>query len=156
MAALPEAVLSHESRGRIRLRLASKKRDEEFFKDLTSWFMKLEGIEKAAVNPATGSLLLIHAIDLNVIRRYAEEENLFTLSNGRGVNLYRTVEREFRSFDRQVRRLSGNELDAARTVSMILVGWSVLQVIGGNTNPLPWYTALWYGSSIFQKKGATG
>jgi hypothetical protein len=61
---LPEAVVVHVSRGRVRLRIPARKHDAAFFSDLERRLAPLPGVEKVEVNPVTASVLVLHRLNL--------------------------------------------------------------------------------------------
>ena len=59
---LPEdTYLSHVSKGRLRLRIPSKKRDAAFFSELQAVLSAIPGLDQVKVNPLSGSLLILHS-----------------------------------------------------------------------------------------------
>ena len=62
MEEFPEdTYLSHVSKGRLRLRIPSKKRDTAFFSGLQAVLSAVPGLDQVKVNPLSGSLLILHS-----------------------------------------------------------------------------------------------
>lgn len=73
------AMLIHATRGRARLPLPSAKGDAAFFRRLEEELRKCAGVTDVKVNARTGSGLVRHGSDLDVVARHARAHGLFEL-----------------------------------------------------------------------------
>jgi hypothetical protein len=150
---IPEAVLSHYTRERLRIKVPSKKGNASYFSSLEANFANLRGVTKVEANALTGSLLLIHAVDLKAIAAFAENNGLFKLHNAsrRTTALSGNIARTFKDFDTRVKKFTGNEMDVPGIAFIMLVGFGVYEIGRGNFAAPAWYTAFWYALNIFLK-----
>jgi hypothetical protein len=152
---LPLAHISHRSRGRLRIKIPSKKGDRIFLERLREGFSGFEGIETLEINPVTGSLLFIHTSDLKAIAEHAVANDLFIL---RGMDSFPTglqqrVSKAFTSINGQLKTATSGEIDIGGLAFLLLLGFGVYQISVGNLTALPWYAAFWYALNIFLKSG---
>ncbi|MBM2837634.1 MAG: uncharacterized protein HW415_259 [Deltaproteobacteria bacterium] len=149
---LPDAYLSHQTSGRIRVKIPSKKGDDGYFKNANTLFQQYKGIDRTEVNPVTGSILIIHSGNSTSVMEFAETNNLFRLN---GANQTSTVavgiKTTFNDFNAQVKRLTGYELDIPTMAFLVLLAAGLYQISMGTAGAIPWYTAIWYGMNIFLK-----
>ncbi len=152
---LPLAYISHRTRGRLRIRIPSKKGDREFFGGLKERFSGFEGIKAVEVNALTGSLLVIHDLDSERIAGYAMAGNLFSLQglNASPRRLQQRVSETFKGMNTQLVALTGGEIDIGGLAFLLLLGAGIYQMSVGNLTALPWYAAFWYAFNIFLKSG---
>jgi hypothetical protein len=148
---IPDAFLSHRISGRARLKIPSKKGDFHYFKSAKEQLPKCNGIETVEVNSMSGSVLIIHASDIEKIAEYARNSNIFNLKNNRpdSANLYSTVSKAFKDINGKVRGITGGDMDIAGAAFLILLGLGIYQISRGNFVAPAWYTAFWYALSIF-------
>ncbi|MFI5307863.1 MAG: HMA2 domain-containing protein [Polyangiales bacterium] len=71
------ALLAHASTGRTRLRIPSRRNDEDYFAALSRALSECPGIDHVEANPRTGSVLLLHTAERAEIFAYAEQRQLF-------------------------------------------------------------------------------
>lgn len=138
------AYLSPLLAGRVRIRIPSKKGNKAFLTVLQSRLSVLPGIERVAINPLTGSILVLHSLQSGAVVDFLNASGLSCGENGaaRALNVHREVTQGFRRLDDQVRSASGGEADID-----LLVG-GISQAARGNLAALPWYTA-YYALIIF-------
>jgi hypothetical protein len=152
------AVLSHQSPGRLRLKIPSKKGDERFFQSLKDRLSNLSGVERIDVNPVTGSILLIHSIDAEKIAQFARDNGLFAIQHG-STNvsyLHREVTKAFNVLDEQAKGFTGGGINLGALASLALIAAGTYQIYRGNFAAIPWYTAYWYGLNLFLKSKPGG
>jgi hypothetical protein len=63
---LPSASIAHRTPGRIRLRIPSAKADSDFFDNARARLSMLPGVLEVTCNPLTGSILVLHAPDVEL------------------------------------------------------------------------------------------
>jgi len=155
---LPDAFLSHKISGRARLKIPSRKGDFHYFEFLKEQLSKCSGIETMEVNPVSGSILIVHASDIEKIAEYARNRNIFNLKNNRPypANLHHTVSKTFKDINGKIKGITGGDMDIAGAAFLIFLGLGIYQISRGNLIAPAWYTAFWYALSMFSKSGNNG
>lgn len=152
---LPDAYIVHSTTERLRIKIPSKKGDEAYFSSLKTLFSTYPGIEKLEVNPLTGSVLFVQTgnpPDRKVLAEYAQKNNLFRLGDliPRSVNLSWTISNQLQELENRMRDFTRGTLDFPGLVFLGLVSAGLFQILRGNLAPIPWYTAFWYGFSVYE------
>ncbi len=150
---IPEAVVSHTTPGRVRVKVPSMKGDAEYFSALKEHFTHFEGVDQVEANALTGSVLFIHSADLKAVAAFAEDNALFKLMKLRPQASSFSVNfaSAFGDFDRRVKRLTGSELDVPGIAFVTLLGFGIYEIGRGNFAAPAWYTAFWYSLNILLK-----
>ncbi len=150
---LPEAVVVHFTTNRLRLRISSQKRNHTYFKTLATMLSDIDGVSAVDVNPITGSVLMSHNLELKMLIDRLNEKGHFKIKmdNGSKGNLHKQIESFFTDANRKVIKATGGELNLPMLIFISLLSTSLLQIIRGQFNAIPWYTALWYAYSLFKK-----
>jgi hypothetical protein len=81
--AFAQAYLIHQLPGRVRLRIASKKNQADYFQNVSAAFQACPGVEECRFKADTGSLLIQYTPSItswDFIREYAEDHDLFVCS----------------------------------------------------------------------------
>jgi hypothetical protein len=151
---IPDAYLSHQSFRRLRIKVPSKRADKPYFIHACEQFEKFPGIETLEINDVTGSILFIHSVDIESIKRYAEENKLFLLKNDASIPLFNRISSQFSTLDEKVKKVTGKELNITSIVVIALVVHAIIQIRKGNLRAVPWDAAIWYALNIFWKKPA--
>jgi hypothetical protein len=152
---LPEdTYLSHVSKGRLRLRIPSKKRDAVFFSGLQAVLSTIPGLDQVKANPLSGSLLILHselpeemASFVKSLAGLAPKRN----SIGKPNTIYRRVTGTFHQVNTQIRGFTKNELDVPTLSFIALVAAGLYQIGRKNLATPVWYTTFWYALNIFLK-----
>ena len=152
------AFLSHQSPGRLRLKIPSKKGDELFFQSMKDQLSNLSGVEQVDVNPVTGSILLIHSIETEKIAQFARDKGLFEIQWGstNASYFHREVTKAFNILDDQTRGFTGGGINLGALASLALIVAGTYQIFKGNFAAIPWYTAYWYGLNLLLKSKPDG
>jgi len=153
------AVLVHATRGRARFRLPSAKGDAKLFHRIQEGLAKCAGVADVKVNPRTGSVLVRHRGDLDVVARHAREQGLFELrdqmpgeheqrlrdedrreANGRGgltrhARTLEEIEKAIREADESLRRRTKGAVDLQALAFGALLGGSAYQLVRGKFLP---------------------
>ncbi len=151
------AVVTHNSKGRLRIRIPSQKGNLGTLKSHGDQLATCPGILSIEVNPGTGSILLLHQTTVAAIEEFARARNLFSLVEQKSLRapsaeLRGTIGDTFKSIDRQVQSLTGGDLDLSGfAVGALIIAGSV-QILSGNAGPLPWSAAYWYAYNLYSKK----
>lgn len=149
---LPDAHISHQTSQRLRVKIPSKKGEVAYFLSLEDQLSKCPGVENLVANPLTGSLLITHATDIKRIAEYAEANNLFQLGrlSPSPINLSEAISGKLKDLEQQMKQATGGTIDFPGLVFLGLISAGLFQLIRGNLTPIPWYTAFWYGFSVYE------
>lgn len=153
---LPAAHISHQTLGRLRIKIPSQKRNTSYFLSLKERFSSFPGVQKIEVNPLTGSMLVFHTIDLNtidfkLISEYTEQSELFRFErpNLSADSVSQKVVETFQNANRKVERFTGGEVDLATLAFTGLLGFGLFEMARGKTAAPAWHVAFWYAMNIF-------
>jgi hypothetical protein len=152
---LPKAFINHRTPSRLRIRIPSRRGDQNSLAEIGKQLSQLKNIDRVEVNPFTGSVLLGHGnVNTQAISDYAAEKGLFELEHPTqkpAEPLSHTVATRIRNVSKAVNRLSGGALDLAGAAFLLLLGVGAYQIVRGNLSAPPWYTAFWYALGISTK-----
>jgi hypothetical protein len=133
------------------------KNDRDYFSRLKEFLSPLPGIEKVEANPLTGSILVLHNIDLKSVddlkpmADYSEMSGLFKIvlpeTNARP--LAQEVAASFAAVNEKVKAATSGTLDIPTLAFVGLMGVSIVQISQGVV-AVPAITALWYASTILK------
>ncbi len=153
---LPEAHISHQTSGRLRIKIPSQKGNKAYFSSLKERFSDFPGVQKIEVNPLTGSVLVLHTIDLNkidlkMISEYTEQSGLFRFeqANPSAGSVSQRVVESFQDANRKVERFTGGEVDLPTMAFVGLLGFGLFDMARGKTAAPAWHVAFWYALNIF-------
>jgi len=152
-----DAIVSHSSPGRLRVKIASLKGEEKALADCKDQVAQCPGVIRVDVSPVTGSMLFLHQSSITAIAEYARTKELFLLQEegqiqGRGSgNLHQNITETFKGVDQKIRSLTDGEMNMGGLAFVVLMGAGVMQILNGNAGALPWYGAFWYAFNIFLK-----
>ncbi len=148
---LPNAFISHQSKGRMRIKVPSKKRDTRYLTELKGLISGGEGIRSVEVNPLTGSVLIIHDLDGRGITGYVKNSNLLSFEglNFKGrekPGIQRRITETYQSLDNLLMTSTGGELDISGFVFLSLLGVALYQMQAGHIGlgSLPLFIVIWY------------
>ncbi|MCX7913586.1 MAG: hypothetical protein N2511_03260 [Thermodesulfovibrionales bacterium] len=152
---IPEAILSHKIKNRIRIKVPSKKGDKNYFNYINGKLLECNGLIDVKVNPLSGSVLVLHTTDVAKISEFALTNKIFKLINSKPnpLDLHSRVSMVFRDLDRYTQSITGGTLDIADMLFLFLMGLGIYQLSRGNITAPAWYTAFWYAFGIFFKSG---
>jgi hypothetical protein len=150
---LPEAIAVHFTGSRLRIKVPTQKGNTTYFKTLAETLQDIDGVSSVSVNTTTGSVLMLHNIDLKLLIDRINEKGCLKvrMDNRFKGKLHRQIESFFVSADKKISGATGGELNLPTVLFFALVGAGIYQVARGHTNAIPWYTALWYAYSLFKK-----
>lgn len=149
----PEAHISHRTAERLRLRIPGRKGDAGYFSSLADRLSRFQGVERIEANAITGSILVLHRMDVAAFVEHAEQSGLFVLkgANSRPEPLYRTVMQPLTDLDRGMKKFTGGEIDLPSIAFVGLLGVGIYQISIGNFIAPAWYTAFWYAfNTVFK------
>lgn len=127
---IPDAFCSHKTSGRMRLKIPSMKRKEEYFASLKEKMSELKGIKKIEVNPLTGSVLLTYTCDTKEIIYHGESSSIFKIKglNQSPSNIHQRVSATFKDIDKGVKGITGGEMDLGTLTFLALIGAGIYQI----------------------------
>lgn len=162
---LPTATIIHRMTGRTRIRIKGTIPDRNAFFDRLRKSLKTRfALDEVRAVPLTGSLVLYQGkpagtLDLAAMGDWARKENLFSLESGPGQagpragNLMGRHSRTIvERINRALGKISGNHLDMESSVFLILIIHALREVAAGRLTAPSWFTALWFASSIYNRK----
>jgi len=157
MASLPEAFVAHVSHGRIRVKIPGRKNDRDYFSQLKKYLEPWPGIKKVQTNPLTGSVLVLHTLelknldDLKTMSDYSEMLGLFKVAppETSDTSVARSLAGGFAGLNQSVKGVTAGAVDLPTLGFFGLLGVGIWQMSRGDV-AVPAITALWYASSILK------
>jgi len=151
MDKIPEAMVSHSLPTRLRIQIPSKKRDAAYFAAAREGLSSCAGVTEVEVNPLVGSILVLYSGDIKTLAAQARVKGLFDVKvrKRRRRSLLGHVAAEFGTYNAQLRKMTGGELDIASLVFLSLLVSGVYQILRGNLATPAWYTAFYYALGVF-------
>src|SRR5579884_414175 len=153
---LPKAYISHQTSGRLRIRIPTQKRNQAYFSALKERFSSFPGVQKVEVNPLTGSVLVQHTfhlneIDFKMISDYTQQGGLFQLERPdlSAGSVSKKVVETFQNANQKVERFTGGDIDLPTLTSMGLLGFGLFEMARGKVAAPMWHVAFWYALNIF-------
>lgn len=152
---LPEALLTHKINGRVRLQIASERRNEAYFKRLESKLAEYPAVSKLKTNALTGSVLVLHRGRPEEIVRFAQENGLFRLVEdpAPATPLLASVAASAGRLDQRLRSASRGNLDIATLAFLGCIAVGVVRIAGGSVFPAG-LTLFWYASGLLPPRPA--
>ncbi len=154
----PDAIVTHRTPARLRLRVPSKKGDALYFASVRDALSAIDGVESVEVSPVTGSVLLHHTGPFAAIEA-ARPRDLFNIvetPQAEATSLHDSVTTLFGAIDDRIKGVTGKSVDLAGLAFLALVAAGVYQIGRGNFTAPAWYTAFWYALGIFGKSRKNG
>ena len=155
MPELPRARVCHFTTGRLRVKIAEKRRDEAFFDAVKERLASWDSIEQVEVNPLSASVL-VHFSDLgSLFAENAVRNDLFALdfdaleADFESPALAEWVKRRWSDTDLAVRRLTSGATDLRGAVLVTLLVAGTYQLFRGNI-AAPAATLLWYAGDMLR------
>jgi hypothetical protein len=153
-----DAVISHNSPGRLRIKIGSLKGEADILANWKKVFAECPGVVGVEANPVTGSILFLHQSSISKIVEYARGKELFALQEqsrdlqrkGSG-NIHQSVTETFKNIDEKVKGVTDGDMNLGGLAFAVLLGAGTIQILSGNAGALPWYGAFWYAFNIFLK-----
>jgi hypothetical protein len=147
----PEALVSHSLPTRLRIKIPSRKRDAAYFAAVQEGLSSCPGVTRVEVNPLVGSVLVHYSGDAKSLAAHAKARRLFHVKAGkaRRRSIMGEVAATFGTYNSQLKKMTGGELDLASLVFLSLVVSGVYQILRGNLTAPAWYTAFYYALGVF-------
>ncbi len=142
---LPRARIVHRMAGRMRVLIASRRRDAAYFDNLKTVLEAHTAIESATVNPITGTVLILGSVSEADIGEFAEEHELFQIALEE--LLHKSAPdwawQAGTHLDRRLQAATHGRIDAGGLVFLALATAGTYQVFKRRILP-PAATLLWY------------
>jgi hypothetical protein len=151
---LPQAIVSHQTAERLRIKIPSRKGDGAFFAHVKQSLERELKYRLLQVNALTGSVLIVDPVlDLEDVTNCASRERLFTLEHrlAPAQPLGRMVFAPVVELNRKISGFTDGAVDFPGLIFLVLCGFGIYEILRGNFKPPPWYTAFWYAFGIFTK-----
>jgi hypothetical protein len=154
---IPDAIIAHESSGRLRIKIPSYRGDAGVLAASRDHLSQCPGLISVEINPTTGSMLFLHQTSTAAIFEYAHAKNVFTRKvpapamHEKSPALQKNMADTFKGFDRQIRSLTDGDMDLRGFAFAALAISGMFQILRGNAGALPWHAAFWYAFNIFPK-----
>lgn len=138
------AYVGHAVPGRLRLKIPSRRGDEQYFDRLKNTLGQCPGIHNVEVHALTSSALIAHGCDHESISRFGLEQGLFNLFGGEeGPPLMQELFSRTGMVGDTVSAIVGQRVDLMASAFVALVGLALFQTLRGNVLA-PAVTLLWY------------
>lgn len=153
---IPKAKLVHHLNDRVRIRITGVgKNKNEFFISLENKLKKKFNFQTILVNPVTGSAVFQdQKLDFESVIQYAKNEHLFMMEQKHtpARNLVaESAQTQFKRLDKSILDLTGNRLDMASSVFVVLIIHAIRELVRGNLTAPSWFTALWFATTIYNR-----
>lgn len=143
---LPHAHIIHALPGRLRLRLPRHR--PEVLERVRHLLADHPSISHVEVDARTGSVLVLGAVEAELLKHLGAEKGLFNLAPPEALKpLEENMTAVLENADATVRRISGNRVGLLGLVVVMLGGLLVVQ-IGRGRFDVPAPTLMWYALSI--------
>ncbi|MCG6551634.1 MAG: hypothetical protein L7F77_04850 [Candidatus Magnetominusculus sp. LBB02] len=148
-----EGIVSHQSHGRLRIKMLNAKGDAEFLGNLKKALAENPQINSVEVNAVTGSVLILHSTTNEEILAHADQKGLIKTAMPvvNAENVATKVGELFKAVNSGAVAATGGSLDLPRLTFLTLAGFGIYQLSRGNFVVPPWYTAFWYAHGMFTK-----
>ena len=163
MPELPEAYITHATKGRLRIKIPLRKGDRAFFsalQDHLSRFSEFPGIQKIELNPITGSMLVIHSLETNpaylkLIEAYVEQKGLFKIGTPSPphASVFGKLAETFKNANNEITDFTAGELDIRSLALVALLGLGLYQISRGQFM-IPAVSAFWYAATLLKEQPA--
>jgi len=150
---LPGAYICHHSAQRLRIRITSRKGNTAYFEKLQNTLAGLRSFDELEVNALTGSVLIVdERVDIAEIAAFAKERQLFDLTDHNDSRSPTTtlLVSHLDNLNTNIRQLTAGEMDLAGILLLFLLISGLTQLLRGNIQMPPWYTAFWYAFGIYK------
>jgi hypothetical protein len=148
---LPHAEITHNSPGRLRLRIRAQRGHADYFAGIEEKLVHCPGIERVVTNPVTGSVLLEPANDLAALVAFTQAQQLFQLAPAPALMppLTHQVAERFGILNGELRKFSGGGIDFGALGFLGLVTLATVQLQRGHVLG-PASTLLWSAISLLR------
>jgi hypothetical protein len=148
---LPHAEITHNSPGRLRLRIRARRGRADYFAGIEEKLVQCPGVERVVTNPVTGSVLLEPAVDLAALVAFTQAQQLFQLAQAPVLMapLTQQVAERLSALNGELRRFSGGGIDLGSLGFLGLATLAAVQLQRGHVLG-PASTLLWYAAGLLR------
>lgn len=151
---MPHAHVTHKMKGRVRIRVPSKRHDHQYFSHVKQKLAEIDGVQHVETNARTGSILIRHGTDLDTIRDFAEHHGLFTIAAAAEavLALAQKLSNRFEDIDQSVIEATRGNMDLRSIMLVTLGGAAVIQALRKDVLP-PAFNLVWYALVLIWPEG---
>jgi Heavy metal associated domain 2 len=150
---LPQAFVTHQIRGRIRLRVPTMRNQAPYFEGLRQRLSTLPGLHRLTTNTRTGSVLIEHTGELEAIDSVGRRLELFEVGerpHPHSLNeMFYAVGAKPDSF---LKNVTDGRVELSSLAVVALAGLGIKQIIGGYALPAGW-TLIWNAINLVMDSG---
>ncbi len=148
---LPRAEIVHQMPGRLRVRVADRRNNREYFARVREALATMEGVQSVETNWASGSVLLLHDSTADNITQFARERDLFDVHAPQWLApaVSQRIAQGAGSVVHRVNRFTRGEVDVPGIVVIGFATAGLVQVLRRNAWP-PGMTLFWYAAILLK------
>jgi hypothetical protein len=152
---LERAQIAHRIDGRVRIRVAARRNDAEWFARAAGALAAVPGVSGCSVSPLAASIVVHHAGSLEDLAAVAVQQGLFALDLAPPVApAAPSPAAALRKMEDAVRAVTAGEVDLRTAASTALVALGALQLLRGQILA-PAVTLFWYGLEGLHRAAAS-
>ncbi len=154
MENLPVAYISHQSPGRVRVKIDSQRGDVDYFTELETTFQTEFPSYSISATLLTGSLLITgDEVNAEAVIQWGADHLFFTMKKSSSPRkpLSLSIADPIVSANQKIRQFSGGAIDMPGMIFISALMFGVYEIIIGNFRKPPWYTAFWYAFGMYSK-----
>ena len=153
MPSLPAARISHFTGRRLRIKIAEKRRNTDFFDTVAQELATWDSVEGVETNPLTASVLIHFSDPESLFLEAAAKNDLFDIDfdaafgNSSEPVMTQAAMQSFQTADHALRRWTQNQIDMRGVLFVLLLAGGVFQLLRRRLDaPAP--TLLWYAGDL--------
>jgi hypothetical protein len=150
---LPQAFVTHQIRGRIRLRVPTMRNQVSYFESLRQRLSTLPGLRRLTTNTRTGSVLIEHSGEMEALESIGARLELFEVGprpHPHSMNdfFYAMAAKQ----DSFLKSVSDGRVELSSVAIVALTGLGISQIVKGFALPAGW-TLLWNAANLVMDSG---
>jgi hypothetical protein len=150
---LPQAFVTHQIRGRIRLRVPGMRHQAAYFENLRQRLSTLPGLHRLTTNTRTGSVLIEHAGDIGSLESIGQRLELFEIgSRPHPHSLNEVFYAVGTKPDSFLKNVTDGRIELSSVAVVALAGLGIKQIMGGYALPAGW-TLIWNAINLVMDSG---
>jgi hypothetical protein len=150
---LPQAFVTHQIRGRIRLRVPAMRNQTAYFENLRQRLSTLPGLRRLTTNTRTGSVLIEHTGEIEALESIGPRLDLFELgSRPHPHSLNEMFYAAGVKPDSFLKSVSDGRVELSSVAILALAGLGISQIVKGHALPAGW-TLLWNAATLVMDSG---
>jgi hypothetical protein len=144
-----QARVAHETVGRARLQLASRRGDKDFFERLSQQLSRVGQVQKVRANPETGSVVLEFSGTLDDVIASSDGAEPIELERS-SFKISAPQQPPVAARDKTFRIVSGHDINPMLMAAVLFGAVGVVQTLRGKVM-IPALTAFWYAANAFRQ-----